>query len=91
MRDAGSAVPSEAEGLAVRKTAWRGVFQMAQRVKPGLLFEAFAKGTPDSVINAALSLGMNLRVETKYWMEQMGLAFHSTHINPNDQRNRRHG
>ena len=70
---------------------WRGVFQMAQRVRPGLLFEARAKGTPDSVINTALALGMNLRVETKYWMEQMGLPFHPTHINPNDQRNRRHG
>ncbi len=72
-------------------TFWREVFQMAQRVKPGMLFEARAKGTPDSVINTALSLGMNLRVETKYWMEQMGMPFHPTHINPNDQRNRRHG
>jgi len=70
---------------------WREVFQMAQRVRPGMLFEARAKGTPDSVINTALELGMNLRVETKYWMEQMGMPFHPTHINPNDQRNRRHG
>jgi hypothetical protein len=70
---------------------WRVVFQRLQQVKPGMLLEARAKGTPDSVINTALALGVNLRVETKYWMEQMGLPFHPTHVNPPDQRNRRHG
>ena len=30
------------------------------------------------------------RSSTKYWMEQMGLPFHPTHINTEDQRNRRH-
>jgi hypothetical protein len=70
---------------------WREVFTMAQRVRPGLLFEARGKGTPDSVIDTALSLGVNLRVETKYWMEQMGLPFHPTHVNPENQRDRRHG
>jgi hypothetical protein len=62
-----------------------------QAQKPGLLMEARAKGTPDSVIDAALAVGVNLRVETKYWMEQMGLPFHPTHVNPPDQKNRRHG
>ena len=33
---------------------------------------------------------MKLRITTKYWMEQMGLPFHPTHINPPDQHNRRH-
>src|SRR5262249_26286491 len=28
---------------------------------------------------------------TKYWMEQMGLPFHPVHVNPEDQKNRRHG
>jgi len=60
-------------------------------VKPQMLFEARAKGTPDSVLDTALALGVNLRVETKYWMEQMGLPFHPTHVNPRDQQNRRHG
>jgi hypothetical protein len=77
--------PDEMEGF------WRVVFQRLQQVKPGMLLEARAKGTPDSVINTALALGINLRVETKYWMEQMGLPFHPTHVNPPDQRNRRHG
>jgi len=70
---------------------WREVFTMTKRVKPAMLFEARAKGTPDSVIQTALDLGVRLRVETKAWMEQMGLPFHPTHVNPPDQKNRRHG
>jgi len=77
--------PEEMEGF------WREVFEHVQKQRPGLLMEARAKGTPDSVIDAALAAGVNLRVETKYWMEQMGLPFHPTHVNPPDQRNRRHG
>jgi hypothetical protein len=77
--------PEEMEGF------WRVVFQHVQQTRPGMLLEARAKGTPDSVINTALSQGVNLRVETKYWMEQMGLPFHPTHVNPPDQQNRRHG
>ncbi|MEK6631578.1 MAG: hypothetical protein AABY89_12665, partial [Acidobacteriota bacterium] len=70
---------------------WGAVFQHVQQQKPGMLIEARAKGTPDSVIDTALALGVNLRIETKYWMEQMGLPFHPTHINPPNQRERRHG
>jgi hypothetical protein len=77
--------PEEMEGF------WRVVFQRVQQARPGILLEARAKGTPDSVINTALAQGVNLRVETKYWMEQMGLPFHPTHVNPPDQTNRRHG
>lgn len=70
---------------------WREVFTMTKKVKPQMLFEARAKGTPDSVINTALDMGVNLRVETKFWMEQMGLPFHPTHVNPENQHDRRHG
>ncbi len=70
---------------------WREVFNMTKRVQPTMLFEARAKGTPDSVIATALELGVHLRVETKFWMEQMGLPFHPTHVNAADQTNRRHG
>ena len=70
---------------------WREVFRQVQKEKPGLLLEARGKGTPDSVIETALAQGVNLRIETKYWMEQMGLPFHPTHVNPPDQLNRRHG
>jgi hypothetical protein len=70
---------------------WRVVFQRVQQRRPGMLLEARAKGTPDAVIATALAQGVNLRVETKYWMEQMGLPFHPVHVNPPDQQNRRHG
>ena len=70
---------------------WRDVFTALRRLRPGLLVEARAKGTPDSVIDTAVSLGVNLRLETKHWMEQMGLPFHPTHVNPPNQRDRRHG
>ena len=70
---------------------WRAVFQHVQQVKPGILIELRGKGTPDAVIDSALASGVNLRMETKYWMEQMGLPFHPVHINPPDQGNRRHG
>jgi hypothetical protein len=77
--------PAEMEGF------WRVVFARVQQVKPGMLLEARAKGTPDAVIEAALVQGVNLRIETKYWMEQMGLPFHPIHVNPPDQQSRRHG
>ena len=76
---------SEMEGF------WREVFAHLQKEKPGMLIEGRAKGTPDTVIDAALALGVNFRLETKYWMEQMGLPFHPTHVNPPNQRDRRHG
>ena len=76
---------SEMEGF------WREVFTHLQREKPGMLIEVRAKGTPDTLIAAALALGVNLRIETKYWMEQMGLPFHPTHVNPPNPRDRRHG
>jgi hypothetical protein len=70
---------------------WREVFTEMRQQRPDLLIEARAKGTPDSVIATAVGLGLKLRVETKYWMEQMGLPFHPVHVNPPDQHNRRHG
>jgi hypothetical protein len=76
---------SEMEGF------WRAVFEHVQRERPGMLIEARAKGTPDRIIDTALAQGVNLRIETKYWMEQMGLPFHPTHVNPRNQHDRRHG
>jgi len=70
---------------------WRDVFHRLHQARPGLFVELRGKGTPDAVIDTAVAEGLNFRVETKYWMEQMGLPFHPTHINPPDQTNRRHG
>jgi len=83
----------EESGLKREEMAgfWREVFAHVQKVKPGMLIEARAKGTPDAIIDSALAQGVNLRIETKYWMEQMGLPYHPTHVNPPNQRDRRHG
>jgi hypothetical protein len=70
---------------------WREVFQNVRKTRPGLFIELRGKGTPDVVIDTAIAEGLNPRVETKYWMEQMGLPFHPLHVNPPDQTNRRHG
>jgi hypothetical protein len=70
---------------------WREVFQNVRKTRPGLFIELRGKGTPDVVIDTAIDAGLKPRVETKYWMEQMGLPFHPVHINPPDQMNRRHG
>ena len=70
---------------------WREVFTHIQQTRPGLFIELRGKGTPDAVIDTAVAVGLNFRIETKYWMEQMGPPFHPTHINPPDQQNRRHG
>jgi hypothetical protein len=69
---------------------WRDVFQMLKEKAPNLRIDARAKGLPDSVIQSALDKGVKLRVTTKYWMEQMGLPFHPTHINKQNQLDRRH-
>jgi hypothetical protein len=70
---------------------WHDVFASIQQSHPKLRLDLRAKGLPDAVINDAVDLGLNAKISTKYWMEQMGLPFHPTHINVQDQRNRRHG
>lgn len=69
---------------------WRSVFEVMRKHAPHIRFDARAKGLPDSVIQAGLDLDVKLRITTKYWMEQMGLPFHPTHINVPNQFDRRH-
>jgi hypothetical protein len=69
---------------------WRDVFQMMKATAPNLRLVLRAKGLPDSVIQSALDAGVPFRITTKYWMEQMGLPFHPTHINQQNQFDRRH-
>ena len=69
---------------------WRDVFAMVRQQAPDLHLDLRAKGLPDEVIQEALNAGVKFRITTKYWMEQMGLPFHPTHINVEDQQNRRH-
>ena len=61
-----------------------------ERRAPNLRLDLRAKGLPDSVIQSALDAGVPFRITTKYWMEQMGLPFHPTHINQQNQFDRRH-
>jgi hypothetical protein len=69
---------------------WRDGFAMIKQTAPNLRLDLRAKGLPDEVIQSAIDEGIHFRITTKYWMEQMGLPFHPTHINKEDQRNRRH-
>jgi hypothetical protein len=85
MHDESGLKKSEQEGF------WRDVFAIMHQTAPKMRLDLRAKGLPDSVIQSALDQGVNFRITTKYWMEQMGLPFHPTHINVKDQLNRRHG
>ena len=70
---------------------WHDVFSAIKRSHPALRLDLRAKELPDAVIDDAVSLGLKTRVSTKYWMEQMGMPFHPTHINTQNQKDRRHG
>jgi hypothetical protein len=82
----------EESGLKPEEMAgfWHEVFGLLKDAKPDLRLDLRAKGLPDEVIDDALKQGLAARVSTKFWMEQMGLPFHPTHVNAPDQRNRRH-
>ena len=74
-----------------QESFWRDVFQRMKQAAPNLRLDLRAKGLPDSVIQSAAEVGVPFRITTKYWMEQMGLPFHPTHINKQNQFDRRHG
>jgi hypothetical protein len=84
MHDESGLKNSEQEGF------WRDVFQMLKQAAPNLRLDLRAKGLPDAVIQSAAEVGVPFRITTKYWMEQMGLPFHPTHINKQNQFDRRH-
>ncbi|MFW6162593.1 MAG: hypothetical protein ACODAJ_07465, partial [Planctomycetota bacterium] len=70
---------------------WDAVYGVVKAVRPGLRFDARAKNFPDALIDKAVEMGIPIRITTKYWAEQMGLPFHPTHVNRQNQRDRRHG
>jgi hypothetical protein len=70
---------------------WRGIYGVMKRQAPRVRFDARAKDFPDSLIDLAVEMGVNFRISTKYWAEQMGLPFHPTHVNQQNQKDRRHG
>jgi len=70
---------------------WREVFGMLKTASPDIKIDLRAKELPESIIQVASDMGLNFTVATKYWMEQMGMPFHPTHINRENQHDRRHG
>lgn len=70
---------------------WQTMFQVVKEQRPTLPLTLRAKGLPDDIIDLGLDMGLNVRVATKYWMEQVGLPFHPTHVPAQDQMNRRAG
>jgi hypothetical protein len=69
---------------------WHDVFASIRQDHPALRLDLRAKDLPDAIIEDALDLGLKANVSTKYWMEQMGLPFHPTHTNLENQHDRRH-
>jgi len=70
---------------------WHDVFSAIKQDHPRVRLDLRAKELPDAVIEDAVNLGLKSRVSTKYWMEQMGMPFPPTHINTQNQNERRHG
>ena len=73
------------------KSFWETMYQVMKRAPKRVGFEFRLKEFPDDLIQRAVDLGLNFRLETKYWAEQMGLPFHPTHIQLPNQFDRRHG
>lgn len=69
---------------------WHEVFAFYSANKRNVKLELRAKGLPKSVIKDAQAQGLNIQVDTKIWMEQMGLPYHPTHINLPNQMDARH-
>ena len=68
---------------------WSDVFKEIKASSPDLRLDLRAKELPESVIQSAIDIGVNFRITTKYWMEQMGMPWHPTQINP-EKSERRH-
>lgn len=70
---------------------WHRIFSLIADKHPGMPVDIRAKQLPDNIINDGIEQGLAIRVTTKYWMEQMGLPFHPTHVNRQNMDDRRHG
>lgn len=70
---------------------WENIYQVMNEYGGDIRFDARAKNFPDILIDRALEMGVKMRLCTKYWMEQMGLPYHPTHVNRQNQFDRRHG
>ena len=69
---------------------WRRVFTAIKKSGPDIRVDMRAKGFTDDMIDAVLPTGVEMRMTTKYWGEQMGPPYHPTHIKIKNQLKRRH-
>jgi hypothetical protein len=67
------------------KQFWRGIFPALKKVVPDIQYELRAKGVSDDLIRQGLNLGLRIWVNTKFWIEQVGLPFFRTHVDFPDQ------
>src|SRR5690625_4124654 len=65
------------------------IFELVKELSPSLRLDLRAKQLPDEVIQDAIESGVNFRIATKFWMEQMGMPYHPTNTNP-EREHRRH-
>ncbi|MBN8824502.1 MULTISPECIES: hypothetical protein [unclassified Spirosoma] len=65
-----------------QESFWADVFRMMKTTAPNLRLDLRAKELPESVIQSAQDIGVNFRITTKFWMEQMGMPYHPTLVNP---------
>jgi hypothetical protein len=70
---------------------WGSVFDIVRQTAPLVRCDLRAKGLPDSIIDLAAAKGVRFSICTKYLAEQMGMPFHPTHVNKQNQHDRRHG
>lgn len=73
------------------KEFWREIFPALKRAAPDIQYELRAKGVSDDLVKQGIDLGLRIRVNTKFWTEQVGLPFLQTHVDPPDQPTRRGG
>jgi hypothetical protein len=72
------------------KRFWTSVYQGMKEAAPNLQYEVRAKGVSDDLVEQGRQMGLNIRMNTKYWAEQVGLPYHPTHIQELNQFERRH-
>ena len=68
---------------------WHDVFGFYSASQRNTRVELRAKGLAKSVIRDAQAQGVNIQLDTKIWMEQMGLPYHPTHVNKANQKDAR--
>jgi hypothetical protein len=70
---------------------WNAVYPVLKQYGPNIVYEMHGKELPTDLVESALKLGLKVRVNSKYWAEQLGLPFPPTHIQTRNQMDRRHG